>query len=65
MQEKQALSNELWKFKDSATELELIRMDSKIFDLEKYHRKNIFMSKENLFFEDKLETLVLDNGKII
>jgi hypothetical protein len=38
----------------------MVKMDSKIFDLERYHKKNVFMSKDNINVYEKPMTMVID-----
>lgn len=38
----------------------MVKMDSKIFDLERFHKKNVFLSKDILNI-DQPETIIIDN----
>jgi hypothetical protein len=41
----------------------MVKMDSKVFDLDRYHKMNLFMSKEALNLPERPDTLVFDHGK--
>ena len=38
----------------------MIKMDSRVFDTERYHKRNMFMSKDFITQNDRPQTMVID-----